>query len=158
MKIFTMEHVIYLRVNISINKRKQFVVQDSFIAYEQLRCQGPLLLVRCSEGERGHVVAAWKRSQTTLKQLEERHVIVLGESKLSLCLSSLGTNRRGPWERGQRMRTLQASARANPLPSRITRCHGNFLDMVLNSSRPDGSLFTIENIPARINLTNPDQN
>ena len=79
------------------------------------------------------------------------------ESKLSLCLSLLGSSRRGSWERGWHIPTLQASARANPLPSRIIRCHGNFLDMVLNSSRPDGSLFTVENIPARINLINPDQ-
>ena len=80
------------------------------------------------------------------------------KSKLSVCLSFLGSSRRGSWERGWHIRTLQASAKANPLPSRIIRCHGNFLDMVLNSNRPDGSLFTIENIPARINLTNPDQN
>ena len=39
--------------------------------------------------------------------------------------------------------TLQAAARANPLPSSITRCHGNLFDMLLNSNRPGGGLFTV---------------
>lgn len=39
--------------------------------------------------------------------------------------------------------TLHASAKANPLPSNITRCHGNLFDIVLNCRRPGGGLFTV---------------
>ena len=38
--------------------------------------------------------------------------------------------------------TLQASAKANPLPSKMIIFHGNFLDISLNSRRPGGGLFT----------------
>ena len=38
--------------------------------------------------------------------------------------------------------TLQASAKAKPLPSKMTIFQGNFLDISLNSRRPGGGLFT----------------
>lgn len=38
--------------------------------------------------------------------------------------------------------TLQASAKANPLPNKMTIFQGNFLDISLNSRRPGGGLFT----------------
>lgn len=38
--------------------------------------------------------------------------------------------------------TLQASARANPLPSKMTIFHGNFLDISLKFRSPGGGLLT----------------
>ena len=150
MKIFTLEQIIHLRVNISCMKQFYRIWATSLPGSSPTRPS--------QRGREGSCSSCSEEKPNNTKTIGRMTCHCLErESKLSLCLSLLGSSRRGSWERGWHIPTLQASARANPLPSRIIRCHGNFLDMVLNSNRPDGSLFTVENIPARINLTNPDQ-
>ena len=146
MKIFTMEQIIHLRVNISCIKQFYRIWATSLPGSSPTRPSQRGREGSCSSCSEGKPNNTKTIGRMTCHCLER-------ESKLSLCLSLLGSSRRGSWERGWHIPTLQASARANPLPSRIIRCHGNFLDMVLNSNRPDGSLFTVENIPARTSGT-----
>ena len=40
--------------------------------------------------------------------------------------------------------TLQASAKANPLPSNMIIFHGNLFDISLKFRRPGGGLFTVQ--------------